>query len=52
MVDSVTKQFDSLDDTKKDKWVKWLEQKGFGNVVDFNDLPDAVLSLMDRNLTK
>ena len=45
-------QFDSLDDTKKDKWVKWLEQKGFGNVVDFNDLPDAVLSLMDRNLTK
>lgn len=52
LVDSVTKQFDSLDDTKKDKWVKWLEQKGFGNVVDFNDLPDAVLSLMDRNLTK
>ena len=51
-VESVTKQFDSLDDSKKDKWVKWLEQKGFGNVVDFNDLPDAVLSLMDRNLTK
>lgn len=52
MVDSVTKQFDSLDDTKKDKWVAWLEKQGQGGITDFDLLPDSILACMDKNLSR
>lgn len=52
LVDSVTKQFDSLDDTKKDKWVAWLEKQGQGGITDFDLLPDSILACMDKNLSR